>query len=352
MKNLLVGIVDFRQRVLPDLKDTFEHLYKFGQKPDCLFFACSDSRVVPNLFASTHPGELFLHRNVGNLVPQSNYGVPQDPNKANPIVIYSSGAALEYGILELKVADIIVCGHSACGAMKATLANNLPGDKVPLLKHWLSLAEESRRRFLNKDFKFKMYVNGELQTITAEIDTTLPDYDQLSQINALQQIENVGSYAVVKNNAQILNIQAWWFDIRTGDIFFFSTSARRFLLIDADTAADLLEAYCDVDETNEDIKRVLRSSGHKSAQGVFETDHSGHNHLLIKEHKEFIVSSRSPKMEKKGDAPAPAKEEVKPSTSPNSKKSLEDMLSEHRSTMGVPLWVGTKPASPPLTNKH
>src|SRR3954471_6123986 len=99
MRKLIRGIVDFRQNVRPKVKDTFAEL-ALGQSPDTLFIACSDSRVVPNLFASADPGDLFVIRNVGNLVP---------PARSTPVGgNLGEAAAVEFALGALNVSDIIV----------------------------------------------------------------------------------------------------------------------------------------------------------------------------------------------------------------------------------------------------
>ena len=101
--------------MLPQYAQRFKEL-ALSQTPDVLFVTCSDSRVVPDLLASTHPGDLFTMRNVGNLIP---------PATADGISIgdLSEASAIEYSVLVLSVANIVVCGHSECGAMKAVMAN-------------------------------------------------------------------------------------------------------------------------------------------------------------------------------------------------------------------------------------
>src|SRR5690242_9117423 len=110
MKKLIQGIVDFRNNLTEERRELFSKL-ALGQKPDSLFIACSDSRVVPNLFASTNPGDLFVLRNIGNLIPPATSS-PQDN---------SAQAVIEFSILSLNVSDIIICGHSECGAIQALL---------------------------------------------------------------------------------------------------------------------------------------------------------------------------------------------------------------------------------------
>src|SRR5437762_13780632 len=113
MRKLLQGIVDFRNRVRPVARETFARL-ALGQKPDVLFIACSDSRVAINVFASTEPGDLFVVRNPGNIVS------PAAPDGLS-VGDESDAAAIEFAVGLLEVRDIIVCGHSSCGAMSGLL---------------------------------------------------------------------------------------------------------------------------------------------------------------------------------------------------------------------------------------
>lgn len=109
MKKLIRGIIDFRKNMRPSCKETFAQL-ALGQRPDTLFIACSDSRVVPNLFASSDPGDLFVIRNVGNFIPPCG-------EQGRSASDESEAAAIEFALLTLPVTEIIVCGHSECGAM-------------------------------------------------------------------------------------------------------------------------------------------------------------------------------------------------------------------------------------------
>jgi len=107
VKKLIQGIIQFHETRRQGYEETFSKL-ALGQKPDALFIACSDSRVAVNVFASTDPGDLFVLRNVGNLVPP--FGQPGGTGTA---------AAVDFAVDHLKVKDIIICGHSDCGAMHA-----------------------------------------------------------------------------------------------------------------------------------------------------------------------------------------------------------------------------------------
>ena len=126
MKKLLEGIVEFRKKKRPAYRERFAHL-ALGQSPDCLVFACSDSRVVPNVFASTQPGDLFVVRNVGNLVPP---WVSGDGGASG-----SEAAAVDFAVDVLGVRDIVVCGHSECGAMRTLMSGGV-GPDHPGLDAW------------------------------------------------------------------------------------------------------------------------------------------------------------------------------------------------------------------------
>src|SRR5215468_11024899 len=153
-----MGIVDFRERLLPQYAERFRDL-ALTQRPDALFITCSDSRVVPDLLASTYPGDLFTMRNVGNLVPPATAeGVSTGD--------LSEASAIEYSVLVLKVSHIVVCGHSECGAMKAVLARS-PKLRVPNLDRWLYHAGAAAVRLDHE----------------GPLDASLKRHDQLSQLN-------------------------------------------------------------------------------------------------------------------------------------------------------------------------
>jgi len=137
MRKLIKGIVEFREKMLPKYAEQFSKL-ALAQTPDALFVTCSDSRVVPDLLASTHPGDLFTMRNVGNLIPPATAeGVSTGD--------LSEASAIEYAVLVLKVANIVVCGHSECGAMKAVYTRNAKL-KAPNLDKWLCHANNAAFR--------------------------------------------------------------------------------------------------------------------------------------------------------------------------------------------------------------
>lgn len=217
MKKLIRGIVDFRKKVLPSYREMFKKL-AIEQRPDTLFIACSDSRVVPNLFASSDPGDLFVIRNVGNLIsPCGKDGVVSDISEA---------AAIEFSLSQLPVKDIIVCGHSECGAMQAVLHGRDKVQSLPL-RSWLR----------HGDPALKSLKEG--KTLNAK----LSDSNQLSQLNVLQQLENLKTYKIVSDRLAegTLRLHAWWFDIARADVYAFDPDEGCFVHIDEEHAKKLYE---------------------------------------------------------------------------------------------------------------
>ena len=132
LEDLIQGLKDFHDDTFPAYRDRYEALVAEGQHPSTLFIGCSDSRVVPDLITGSDPGELFLVRSLGAFIP------PYRPEATH----HASAAALEYAVLHLEVTDIVVCGHSHCGAVRALYEP--PAPETPHINHWLDLAREAR----------------------------------------------------------------------------------------------------------------------------------------------------------------------------------------------------------------
>lgn len=218
MRKLIRGIVEYRRRLRPSYRKAFARL-ALGQKPDALLVACSDSRVAPNIFASTEPGDLFVVRNVGNIIPRYT-GRSGKPFR-------SEGAALEFAALILGVKDIIVCGHSSCGAMGAILDRPL-GKTAVHLKGWLGHAGPAFKK-LDAGLRMK---------------SDIPRRDQLSQINVLEQLEHIRSYPAINTLVASgrLGLHAWWFDIAAAEVLHFEPRKGRFVAIDGPEASRMLKA--------------------------------------------------------------------------------------------------------------
>src|SRR5579872_1794644 len=216
MKKLIQGIVEFRKNLTGEFRELFAKL-ALGQKPDTLFIACSDSRVVPNLFASTNPGDLFVLRNVGNLIPPYAKAV----NEAT-----AEAAAIDFSLENLPIANIIVCGHSECGAMQAIISGM---DKIesPSLKSWL----------------YNCRCTEEHLKLDHAASEHLAPHNQLSQRNILQQMEHLRTYPIIqeKLKKKTINIHGWYFDIATGDVYAYEEALNRFIIIDEVEAILILE---------------------------------------------------------------------------------------------------------------
>jgi carbonic anhydrase len=214
MRKLIGGIVEFRKQLTKEHRELFAKL-ALGQKPDALFIACCDSRVVPNLFASTNPGDLFVVRNIGNLMPPSSA----------PLHDASAPAALEFSLSTLNVSNIIICGHSECGAMQA-LVDGIDTVCCPHLKSWLKYAEPALEKTRA----------GHI------VNPSLSLYNQVSQTNVLQQVDHIKSYAAVQEKLaqKKLQIHAWWFDIANADVYCYEEGLHQFILIDEKEAEIIL----------------------------------------------------------------------------------------------------------------
>ncbi len=209
MRELVMGIVEFREQHLPELAERFEKL-AMGQSPNTLFITCADSRVVPNLLLSTDPGDLFTMRNVGNLIPPAT----TDGVSTGDL---SEASAIEYAVSILEVPNIVVCGHSGCGAMKAVMNPKMVSG-APNLGRWLYHADEAAFR-LSRD---------------GPLDKSLPGHDQLSQLNVLSQLDHLRTYPAVRERVSKgkLLLNGWWFDIGSGAMYAWQEQKRRFVLID------------------------------------------------------------------------------------------------------------------------
>ena len=217
MRKLIWGIVEFREHELPQYAAQFRDLAG-GQSPDTLFITCADSRVVPSLLVSTDPGELFTMRNVGNLVPPAT----ADGLSTGDL---SEASAIEYAVKILKVANIVVCGHSGCGAMKAVLAPG-PIDDAPNLTAWLHHARPAATHLAQE----------------VASSAGLAPYDRLSQLNVLVQLDHLMTYPDVRAAVDkgTLLLSGWWFDIAGGEMDAYQPEARTFAAIDRRLAEQLV----------------------------------------------------------------------------------------------------------------
>jgi carbonic anhydrase len=202
VKKLLRGLDEFRQSYVRGHQDLLEQL-SHGQHPRVLFITCSDSRVDPNLITHTDLGELFVIRNAGNIVPP--YGAANG----------GEGGTIEYAINALNIEQIIVCGHSHCGAMKGLLKLNKLQKDMPLVYDWLKHAEATRR--LVQDNYPDLTEEELIETLVAE--------------NVLIQIDNLKTYPIVKTRLHQgkLKIYAWVYQIETGEVLAYDAKTHTYI---------------------------------------------------------------------------------------------------------------------------
>lgn len=202
MKKLMKGIREFQSKYYCQYYDLFEQL-AHGQHPTVLFITCSDSRIDPNLITQTQPGDLFVIRNAGNMIPP--YGATNG----------GEGAAVEYAVHALGIEQIIVCGHSNCGAMKGLLKLESLSDQMPLVHDWLKQAEATRR--LVKE-NYASYDGDELLEIT-------------TAENVLTQLENLRTYPIIHSRLHQgkLKLYGWLYSIETGEVLTYDADHHAFL---------------------------------------------------------------------------------------------------------------------------
>ena len=212
MRNLLLGLLEFREKSLSLYRDRFRELSE-DQAPDTLLIACADSRLVPSLLASAEPGELFIMRNVGNLIPPAK----DDGTSSGDL---SEASAVEYAVSVLGVRNIVVCGHSNCGAMSAVVAGSVPDD-APNLNRWLDHARPAL---------------GMAQRQSGT-NAALALQDRVSQSNVLLQLEHLSTYPAVRQGLtrKTLSLAGWWFDIAMGEMQIYDPLTLSFEMLNRET---------------------------------------------------------------------------------------------------------------------
>jgi carbonic anhydrase len=205
MHPLIEGVHRFRNDEFGNYRSLFQRLSREGQNPHTLFITCSDSRVLAELITQSKPGDLFVVKNIGNIVPP--YNVTGSTN--------STAAAIEFAVEMLRVSDIVICGHSQCGAMTALL-EGLPGsERMPHLKEWLTLADPVRE-IIRTQYEHIKDPEHRKNVATGE--------------NVLFALENLHSYHCVQDRLMdgSLRLHGWFFKIATAELFAYNPEARQF----------------------------------------------------------------------------------------------------------------------------
>ncbi|MEA3288804.1 MAG: carbonic anhydrase [Campylobacterota bacterium] len=195
---LIKGNQKFKDSHFRKLEGKFDHLVEHGQKPEVLFIGCSDSRVVPDLIVDTKPGDMFILRNIGNFVPP--YKHDND--------FHGSSAAIEFAVSVLGVKDIIVCGHSHCGACASLYQDLSDAEHLVHVRKWLELGSKAKEQTL-----LKVKDKNDKQEI----------FRTTEKISIKHQLENLLTYPEVlrKVNEGSLSLHGWYYTIEDGCIQYY-----------------------------------------------------------------------------------------------------------------------------------
>lgn len=202
MQKLIEGIRQFQTSYVPSHQALMQELSK-GQNPRVLFIGCSDSRVSPEIITQADIGDLFIIRNAGNIIP------PYEATNGG------EGATIEYAIEALGIRQVIICGHSQCGAMKGLLQLGELEEKMPLVYSWLRHTEATRK--LVQDNYGHLEKKEMLDALVAE--------------NVLTQIENLRTYPVIRSKLfqGALSIHAWIYKIESGELLAYDAEQHMFV---------------------------------------------------------------------------------------------------------------------------
>ena len=202
-KQLIAGFQRFRERHFAEDAVRFQDLVQFGQTPKALVVACCDSRVDPALVLDCAPGDLFVIRNVANLVPPSE----------NQGHYHGTSAALEFGVRNLGVAHIIVLGHAQCGGIHALLEGGVAGENS-YIAEWMRIAEAARKQIVQE----------------------LADASDKSRHRACEQqailvsLNNLMTFSWIRERVEQdrLTLHGWYFDIEGGELLGYDATTRQF----------------------------------------------------------------------------------------------------------------------------
>jgi carbonic anhydrase len=205
MNHIIDGVLKFQREVYPNEKALYREL-SIAQAPETMFIGCADSRVVPELLTQQGPGGLFVVRNAGNIIPPGT----TDPGGVT--------ASIEYAVSVLGIKDIVVCGHSGCGAMTALMNGVEKLSDLPAVARWLH------------------YADGALDGI--EGISFADDAAKLNAViheNVLAQLDNLLTHPPVKKaiEAGQLRLHGWVYDIGSGGVETYDAAVQRFVAISA-----------------------------------------------------------------------------------------------------------------------
>lgn len=202
MEYLFDGVKEFNSNDFQHYKELFKDLGR-KQTPHTLFIGCSDSRIVPNLITKSLPGEMFVVRNIANLVPFYRESGEY----------LATTSAIEYAVKILNVKNIVVCGHSNCGGCNALMMDEKKLDDIPNTKKWLELARPVKTQI-------------EKLNIADPVEKEW----KVEQLNIIEQIKHLGTYPYIaeKFKKNELNILGWYYLIESGEVFNFNKTTKQF----------------------------------------------------------------------------------------------------------------------------
>ncbi|MGQ9369656.1 carbonic anhydrase [Azospirillum sp. ST 5-10] len=214
IRRLLAGVKGFRARWYERNPESMRDLVEHGQHPDVLLIGCSDSRVDPALLTMAEPGELFVVRNVANLVP------PYQPDGS----YHGTSAAIEYAVTVLQVGTILVLGHAQCGGI-AGLIRIRSGETVggDFVAPWVNLASEACDRFVGEVAIDGDGADASIQTLVAR-----PGLAERAAVRG--SVENLMTFPWIRERVEAgtLQVHGWWFDLESGDLWAIDQATKRF----------------------------------------------------------------------------------------------------------------------------
>ncbi|XP_038051194.1 beta carbonic anhydrase 1-like [Patiria miniata] len=253
MEKILRGIIKYKASNF--LVRWFTHAQKQHVKPPILFVSCVDSRVLPTHFCQTSPGDMFILRNAGNVIPRANY------SEGEPTHVSCEVVALEITCNRSKVEHVVVCGHSDCQALYAAYSHYTEKETKKPLKRVSQVIHQWCRTHgveasLNKlqDLSARTPSEGVMtfDVGATPIEAYFKDFDstdekslldKLSKVNVLQQLEHLSSYRSIRRRviAGTLSLHGMWYDVATDTVYWFSRARRMFLEINEDNIEEIVQ---------------------------------------------------------------------------------------------------------------
>lgn len=213
MQYLFDGVKDFFAHDYLEMKKLFHNIGQ-SQKPHTLFIGCSDSRIVPNLITKTLPGDLFVIRNIANLVPV--YRASEE--------YLATTSAIEYAVKVLDIENIIVCGHSNCGGCKSIFMEEKDLVEIPHTRKWLELMGRVKAQVIEQ-----LRYEHPLEKVDAKKHEAKRDL-MTEQLNIVEQMNHLLTYPYIreKYEQKALNILGWYYIIESGEVFNYNADQQIF----------------------------------------------------------------------------------------------------------------------------